>query len=90
MKRAMSNVDVAAIVDELKDRILGGSVGKAYQQSSDTIWLTVQSPSEGRLDILLEAGKRVHITHKGRPTTKTPPQFPTMLRSHLSGENRRY
>ena len=37
------------------------------------------------LDLLLEAGKRVHITHKERPSTKTPPQFPTMLRSHLSG-----
>lgn len=85
MKKAMSNVDVAALVDELKDRILGGSVGKAYQQSSDTIWLTVQSPSEGRLDLLMQAGKRAHITHKERPQTKTPPQFPTMLRSHLSG-----
>jgi len=85
MKKAMSNVDVAAMIDELKDRVLGGFVGKAYQQYSDTIWLTVQSPSEGRLDLLLEAGKRVHITHHMRPSTKTPPQFPTMLRSHLSG-----
>lgn len=85
MKKAMSNVDVAAIVEELKGRILGGFVGKAYQQSSDTIWLTVQSPEEGRLDLLLEAGKRVHITHTERPITKTPPQFPTMLRSHLGG-----
>ena len=62
MKKAMSNVDVAAMVEELKDRILGGFVGKAYQQSSDKIWLAVQSPAEGRLDLLLEAGKRVHIT----------------------------
>jgi len=81
----MSNVDVAAMVDELRDRILGGFLGKAYQQSSDKIWLTVQSPAEGRLDLLLEAGKRVHITRKERPASKTPPQFPTMLRSHLSG-----
>jgi predicted ribosome quality control (RQC) complex YloA/Tae2 family protein len=85
MKKAMSNVDVAAIVEELRDRILGGFVGKAYQQSSDKIWLSVQSPAEGRLDLLLEAGKRVHITHGDRPASKTPPQFPTMLRSHLSG-----
>jgi len=85
MKKAMSNVDVAAIVEELKDRILGGFVGKAYQQSSDKIWLSVQSPAEGRLDLLLEAGKRVHITQSQRPASKTPPQFPTMLRSHLSG-----
>jgi predicted ribosome quality control (RQC) complex YloA/Tae2 family protein len=85
MKKAMSNVDVAAIVEELRDRILGGFMGKAYQQSSDKIWLSVQSPAEGRLDLLLEAGRRVHITSGERPASKTPPQFPTMLRSHLSG-----
>lgn len=85
MKKAMSNVDVAAMVEELRERLLGGFVGKAYQQSSDRIWLTVQSPVEGRLDLLMEAGKRVHITHKERPASKTPPQFPTMLRNHLSG-----
>jgi predicted ribosome quality control (RQC) complex YloA/Tae2 family protein len=45
----------------------------------------VQSTEEGRLDLLLEAGKRVHITRKERPVSKTPPQFPTMLRNHLSG-----
>jgi predicted ribosome quality control (RQC) complex YloA/Tae2 family protein len=85
MKKAMSNVDVAAIVEELRDRILGGFVGKAYQLSPDKIWLSVQSPAEGRLDLLLEAGKRVHTTKGERPVSKTPPQFPTMLRSHLSG-----
>ena len=85
MKKAMSNVDVAAMVEELRDRILGGFVGKAYQQSPDKIWLSVQSPAEGRLDLLLEAGKRVHITKGERPASKTPPQFPTMLRSHLAG-----
>jgi len=78
-------VDVAALVEELRDRLLGGFVGKAYQQSADKIWLTVQSPKEGRLDLLLEAGKRLHITHKERPASKTPPQFPTMLRNNLSG-----
>jgi predicted ribosome quality control (RQC) complex YloA/Tae2 family protein len=85
MKKAMSNVDVAAMVKELQDRIGGGFMGKAYQQSSDRIWLSVQSPAEGRLDLLLEAGRRIHITNAERPASKTPPQFPTMLRSHLSG-----
>lgn len=85
MKKAMSNVDVAAMVDELRDRFLGGHAGKAYQQSGNTIWLSMQSPAEGRLDLIMEAGKRVHVTHKERPASKTPPQFPTMLRSHVSG-----
>jgi len=85
MKKAMSNVDVAAMAAELSDRIVGGFMGKAYQQSSDRIWLSVQSPSEGRLDLLLVAGKRVNITKGERPASKTPPQFPTMLRNRLSG-----
>ena len=85
MKKAMSNVDVAAMVSELSDRILGGFVGKAYQQSSDKIWLSVASPSEGRLDLLLVAGRRANITRADRPVSKTPPQFPTMLRNRLTG-----
>jgi predicted ribosome quality control (RQC) complex YloA/Tae2 family protein len=85
MKKAMSNVDVAAMVAELSDRILGGFMGKAYQQSSDKIWLSVQSPAEGRLDLLLVAGRRVNISKAERPASKTPPQFPTMLRNRLSG-----
>jgi predicted ribosome quality control (RQC) complex YloA/Tae2 family protein len=85
MKKAMSNVDVAAMVAELSDRILGGFMGKAYQQSSDRIWLSVQSPAEGRLDLLLVAGRRVNISKAERPASKTPPQFPTMLRNRLSG-----
>jgi len=85
MKKAMSNVDVAAMAAELSDRILGGFVGKAYQQSSDRIWLSVQSPAEGRLDLLLVAGRRINITKGQRPASRTPPQFPTMLRARLSG-----
>ncbi len=85
MKKAMSNVDVAAIVAELKERLVGGHVGKAYQLSSDTIWLSVQSPAVGRLELLLEAGRRIHLTGKERKASKTPPQFPTMLRNRLSG-----
>ncbi|OPX79442.1 MAG: hypothetical protein A4E45_00721 [Methanosaeta sp. PtaB.Bin039] len=85
MKKAMSNVDVLAMVAELSERLVGGFVGKAYQVSGDAVWLTVQSPQEGRLDLLLEAGKRLHITTSTRQSKKTPPQFPTILRSHLSG-----
>lgn len=85
MKKAMSNVDVAAVVAELQERLVGGHVGKAYQLTADTIWLSVQSPGEGRLDLLMEAGRRIHLTKKERKASKTPPQFPTMLRNRLSG-----
>lgn len=84
MKKAMSNVDVAAMVAELGERLVGGHVGKAYQLNPDTILLRVQSAREGKLDLLMEAGRRIHLTKKERKASKTPPQFPTMLRNRLS------
>lgn len=85
MKKAMSNVDVAAVVDELQEKLVGGFVGKSYQLSPDRLVISFQSPGSGKLDLLLEAGRRIHLTEKPREAPKMPPQFPTMLRSRLSG-----
>jgi predicted ribosome quality control (RQC) complex YloA/Tae2 family protein len=85
MKKAMSNVDVAAIVSELGERLMDARVGKAYQQSADTVWLALQSKRAGKLNLLLEAGRRVHITGIERSASKMPPQFPLILRKYLTG-----
>lgn len=85
MKKAMSNVDVASVVEELKEKLQGSFVGKSYQLSPDRVVISFQSPGQGKLDLLLEAGKRIHLTEKPREAPKMPPQFPTMLRSRLSG-----
>ena len=85
MKKAMSNVDVAAVVEELQEKLVGGFVGKSYQLSPDRVVISFQSSASGKLDLLLEAGRRIHLTEKPREAPKMPPQFPTMLRSRLSG-----
>jgi predicted ribosome quality control (RQC) complex YloA/Tae2 family protein len=85
MKKAMSNVDVAAVVAEVKDKLIGARAGKAYQQSAETVWLAIQSAGEGRTDLILEAGRRLHITSKKREGPKIPPQFPAILRKYLMG-----
>jgi predicted ribosome quality control (RQC) complex YloA/Tae2 family protein len=85
MKKAMSNVDVAAVVEELREKLVGGFVGKAYQLAPDRVIISFQSPGQGKLDLLLEAGRRIHLTEKPREAPKMPPQFPTMLRSRLTG-----
>ncbi|HPJ29968.1 MAG TPA: ribosome rescue protein RqcH [Methanothrix sp.] len=85
MKKAMSNVDVAAVVEELQEKLVGGFVGKAYQLAPDRVVISFSSPASGKLDLLLEAGRRIHLTEKPREAPKMPPQFPTMLRSRLSG-----
>ena len=44
MKKAMSNVDVDAVA-ELRERLVGGHVGKAYQLNAETS-LSQSSPPE--------------------------------------------
>jgi len=78
-------VDVAAVVEELQEKLVGGFVGKAYQLAPDRVVISFQSPGQGKFDLLLEAGRRIHLTEKPREAPKMPPQFPTMLRSRLSG-----
>lgn len=85
MKKAMSNVDVAAVVEELQEKLVGAFIGKSYQLSPDRVVVSFQSSGRGKLDLLLEAGRRIHLTDKTREAPKMPPQFPTMLRSRLSG-----
>ena len=78
-------MDVAAVVEELQEKLVGGFVGKSYQLAPDRVVISFSSPASGKLDLLLEAGRRVHLTEKPREAPKMPPQFPTMLRSRLSG-----
>lgn len=85
MKKAMSNVDVAAVVAEVKDKLISARAGKAYQQSAETVWLALQSAGEGRINLVLEAGRRLHTTSKKREGPKMPPQFPVILRKYLMG-----
>ena len=85
MKKAMSNVDVAAVAEELREQLVGGFLGKAYQLSPDRVVFSFQSASLGKKDLVLEAGRRVHLTEKPRKAPQMPPQFPTVLRQRISG-----
>lgn len=78
-------MDVAAVAEELREKLVGGFVGKAYQLAPDRVVISFQSPGQGKLDLLIEAGRRIHLTEKPREAPKMPPQFPTMLRSRLTG-----
>ena len=46
MKKAMSNVDVAAMAKELREMLVGGFVGKAYQLSPDKVVISLQIPAQ--------------------------------------------
>ncbi|MGB7000548.1 MAG: ribosome rescue protein RqcH [Halobacteriota archaeon] len=82
MKESMSSVDIAAIVIELQE-LLGARLVKAYQPGREEIRLKLHH--KGSLDLIIEAGKRIHLTKYKRASPRMPSNFAMYLRKHLSG-----
>ncbi len=85
MKQEMSSVDVAAIVKELCPRLLDAKIAKIYQHSPDEIRINLHIFKEGRTNLVIEAGRRMHLTKHPETAPKFPQSFPMLLRKHLSG-----
>ncbi|MEA2032020.1 MAG: ribosome rescue protein RqcH [Euryarchaeota archaeon] len=84
MKESMSTVDIAAIVTELQE-LLGARVVKAYQPGKEEIRLKLHQKDKGGIDLIIEAGRRIHITKYKRPSPRIPSNFSMYLRKHLGG-----
>lgn len=83
--KAMSNVDIYAISSELTTKLKDARFQKAYQPSKDTVLIRFHVPGSGRVDVIFQAGLRVHITQYPPLNPKVPPSFPMLLRKYLSG-----
>lgn len=83
--KAMSNVDIYAICSELKKSLKDARLQKAYQPTKDTVLVRFHVPGKGRLDVIFQAGLRVHQTHYPPLNPKVPPNFPMLLRKYLKG-----
>jgi predicted ribosome quality control (RQC) complex YloA/Tae2 family protein len=84
MKESMSSVDIAAIVIELQE-LLGARVVKAYQPGKEEIRLKLHHKEKGGLDLIIEAGRRIHVTKYKRASPRMPSNFSMFLRKHLGG-----
>ncbi len=85
MKQEMSSVDVAALVMELRPRLIDAKIAKIYQHSPDEIRISLHIFKEGRTNLVIEAGRRMHLTAHPEEAQKLPQSFPMLLRKHLSG-----
>ena len=87
-KRALTSVDLAALVTEL-NRYAGAKVDKAYLYDDDLVRLKARDFDRGRVELLLEVRdpKRVHVADPERvpDAPGRPPNFAMMLRNRLSG-----
>lgn len=83
--KAMSNVDVYAICKELEELLTDARVQKAYQPTKDTVLIRFHVPGKGRVDVIFQAGFRVHTTQYPPLNPKIPPNFPMLLRKYIKG-----
>jgi predicted ribosome quality control (RQC) complex YloA/Tae2 family protein len=79
-KAAMSNLDLFFLIPELRDRIVGKIIDNVYQISED-IFIIKARP--GSVELLLQPGRRIHITNYAIRKPKEPPPFCKALRKHL-------
>ena len=83
-REGMSGVDLHAAVAEWQ-RLLPLWVGKVYLFSSSHIMIRLQGTERARYQLLIETGKRAHLTGTLPVPPKIPPPFAMLLRKHLDG-----
>jgi predicted ribosome quality control (RQC) complex YloA/Tae2 family protein len=87
-KRALTSVDCAALVRELRS-YRGAKLDKAYLYDDDLVRLKMRDFDRGRLELLAEVRdpKRVNLADPDRvpDAPGRPPNFAMMLRNRLSG-----
>ena len=79
----MTSFDIAALVLELRPLIEGARIDNIYQINPLTLLLKLRRPDEPQLHLLIEAGKRFHLTSYSLKRPEKPPTFCMALRKHL-------
>jgi len=82
-KESLTNFDVTALTRELRDAILGFHVANIYQIDTSILLLKLRRPRHPTKTLLIEAGRRMHLTAYKREKPPKPPAFCMALRKHL-------
>jgi predicted ribosome quality control (RQC) complex YloA/Tae2 family protein len=80
----MTSFDVAAVTHEINESVKSAHVAKIYQIGIQTLLLKLRKPNQPRLQLLIEAGKRMHLTSYIHETPKKPSSFCMSLRKYLN------
>ncbi len=86
LKKDFTSFDLHAIVKELKEKIIDSRINNVYQLDAKTLLLRLHKTNQPTMQIVLEAGRRLHLTNYSTEKPKTPPAFCIALRKYLLGE----
>ncbi len=84
----MSNVDIAAVLSEIKPMLVNSYINNIFElpgvELNTSVFLfKLRHPEYGVHSLLLEPGKRIHLTKYTFPKPKHPPVFCMTLRKYL-------
>jgi predicted ribosome quality control (RQC) complex YloA/Tae2 family protein len=82
-KKEFTSFDVAAAVRELREAVLDSRVGNVYQLDSRTLLFKLREPDKPAFQLVLEAGKRLHLTSYAVEKPTVPPAFCMAMRKFL-------
>ncbi|MGQ9565570.1 MAG: ribosome rescue protein RqcH, partial [Candidatus Bathyarchaeales archaeon] len=83
MKREITSLDIAAIITELKKRIVDAWIVNIYQSNFKTIIFKLHKPDQATLHLVIEAGNRLHLTRFSITKPSKPSGFCMGLRKFL-------
>jgi len=83
--KAMSNVDIFTISDELNNLLTGARVDKSFQPTKDIIVMRFHVAGTGRVDLVMQCGSRIHTSKYPLENPTNPPTFPMLLRKRVKG-----
>lgn len=83
MQKEFTSFDVAAVVRELTEAITDTRVNNIYELDVSTLFLKLHKPNCPPMNLVLEAGRRLHLTSYDLEKPSTPPSFCMALRKYL-------
>jgi predicted ribosome quality control (RQC) complex YloA/Tae2 family protein len=84
-KKEFTSFDASAAVHELKDALVNSRVNNVYQLDAKTLLLKLHKTDKPPLRLVMEAGRRLHLTAYALEKPLVPPAFCMALRKHLRG-----
>ncbi len=83
MKETLTSFDLAAIVLELREQLEDARIQNIYQTKDKTLIIKLHQSNRPTLNLLIEPGKRLHLTSYQMEKPPKPPPFCMALRKHL-------
>jgi predicted ribosome quality control (RQC) complex YloA/Tae2 family protein len=84
-KKEFTSFDLAVAVQELKETLANSRVNNIYQLNEKTLVFKLHKTGKPPLRLVMEAGRRLHLTAYALKPPRVPPAFCMALRKHLRG-----